>query len=81
MLDVISWCVSGISVVGAVLNAKQKISGFVFWCVANVAWVVIDCSVGLYAQAALFGVYTGISLYGIWTWWRKKKCEESVKST
>ena len=62
-----------LSLLGAVLNAKGRISGFYIWIVANVGWVIVDLSHGLYSQAILFAVYTMISVYGIIQWSRRTK--------
>ena len=70
----ITWIMSALSIIGAVLNAKGKVSGFYFWIVANLAWVAYDISIGLYSQAVLFAVYTVISAWGIYQWrkaWHK----------
>lgn len=65
---VITWVITVISIIGAVLNAQKKISGFYFWIVANTAWVAIDVYSGVYAQAALFLFYFAVCVYGLYSW-------------
>lgn len=72
MLDNLMWIVSSLSILGAVLNAKLNIKGFYVWVIANLLWVAYDIYLGAYAQAALFCVYTGISIWGIKKWREKK---------
>jgi nicotinamide mononucleotide transporter len=72
MLNNLSWIIVAASIIGAIYNARAKILGFYIWVVANVAWVVYDLYIGSYSQAALFVVYTIISIIGI-IQWRKKR--------
>ena len=63
-----TWFITVLSIIGVILNAQKKISGFYFWIVANFSWVLIDFHKGIYAQAALFGFYFLMCFYGIYTW-------------
>jgi nicotinamide riboside transporter PnuC len=72
VLTVVSWIITSVSLLGAVLNAKKSIVGFYIWIPANLAWVGYDIYIGQYAQAVLFIVYTAISTWGIYQW-RKQK--------
>lgn len=62
------WALTALSIIGVVLNARKKISGFYFWAVANVFWAVVNALQGQHAQAVLFGFYFVASVYGIWVW-------------
>jgi len=72
LLDIVTWIISGISIIGAILNSKKDIRGFYFWIVANVAWVIIDFMKGIPAQSILFIIYTGITIFGIYQWKKEK---------
>ena len=63
---------TGLSIVGAVLNIKKRRSGFAVYTVANVGWIIVDLYNGIYAQAALFLVFTALSTWG-WIEWGKKE--------
>lgn len=63
-----SWAIAVLSVVGVVLNVKKLRAGFAVWSVTNGFWAVYDFSIGAYAQAALFTVYLGLALWGLWEW-------------
>ena len=67
-----TWVITLISILGAILNAQKKIVGFWVWMLANTLWIVVDLQAGLPAQAALFAVYNGICIYGLLQW-RKDK--------
>lgn len=67
----ITWALTLLSMIGVVLNARKKVSGFWFWAVANAGWVAVNYRQGLWAQALLFGFYFMVSLYGIWAWSRE----------
>lgn len=56
------------AIVGVVLNIKRRSECFYIWSVTNFGWVVIDYQAELYAQSALFAVYTALALWGIYEW-------------
>lgn len=62
------WALTGLSLVGVVLNIRRKRSCFVVWGVTNAAWAVIDLDAGLYAQAALFAIYFALAIWGFMVW-------------
>lgn len=64
---------AAISIVGTVLVIRKRLSGFYLWCISNVAWVFIDIEAGLYAQAALFVGYLGLSVYGVYEWKKNER--------
>ncbi|MDR1560913.1 MAG: nicotinamide mononucleotide transporter family protein [Holosporaceae bacterium] len=61
-----------VSLTGAFFNARRKWYSFVIWALANVFWVIYDLSVGAYFQAALFGCYLSMNVYGLYCWKFKK---------
>lgn len=65
------WIITIMAIAGVVLNVKKRIEGFYFWTISNIGFVAVDFNAGLYAQAVLFVVYTGLSVWGIIEW-RKK---------
>ena len=65
------WIITTMAIVGVIFNVKKRIEGFYLWTISNLGFVVIDYKAGLYAQALLFVVYTGLSIWGI-VEWRKK---------
>ena len=71
LIDICAWVVTIISIIGVILNAQKKISGFYFWMFSNFSWVLIDIHKGIYAQAALFVFYFGMCFYGVYSWKRK----------
>jgi len=67
-MDILGWITVALGIIGAYLNVKKKISGFVFWIIANTIQIVIAFCTGTYFNMLLFGVYTFLSIYGIITW-------------
>lgn len=67
-MTALAWLLTVLSLVGVVLNIKRKKACFYVWGVTNFGWVVVDYSAGLYAQAALFTIYTVLAVYGIYEW-------------
>lgn len=68
MIEVFTWTLAALSVVGVVLNVKKKSICFVIWAITNAAWAVYDFSIGAYAQSALFAVYFGLAIWGLLKW-------------
>lgn len=68
MLNNLMWVVTLAAICGALLNARQKVSGFYVWIVTNTCLVAYNVYQTQYAQAVLFLVYTGISVVGIISW-------------
>ncbi len=77
MQHLLPWTLTVISIVGAVLNIKKKRSSFAVYTVANIGWIAVNVYHGIYAQAALFLVFTGLSTWG-WIEWGRREWEESA---
>ena len=71
-MNELSWLFTGLSILGAVLNAFGKIAGFYVWVIANLCWISFDIYQHLYSQILMFVVYTVTSIIGIVVWRRKK---------
>lgn len=72
MTEIITWSLTFISIIGAILNVKKRRSGFIAYTVANIGWVIVDVYYGVYAQATLFVVFTGLSVWGLIEWKDKR---------
>jgi len=73
MMSWMPWLTAAISIIGTVLVIRKRLSGFYLWCVSNIVWVWIDINAEQYAQAVLFTVYLGLSVFGAWEWKSLKK--------
>lgn len=71
---ILPWSLTALSILGAVLNIKKKRSGFAVYTVANIGWIAVDIYKGIYAQAALFVVFTALSTWG-WIEWGRRRWE------
>ncbi len=67
------WLLAGVSLVGILLNIKKRRACFVVWIFTNVIWMIVDWQAGLVAQSVVFMAYTGLAVWGLWEWRRKKK--------
>jgi len=63
-----TWLCAFLSIIGVILNIKKHRSCFIIWAVTNASWTVVDFTVGLYAQSALFFVYFILAIYGLIEW-------------
>lgn len=53
---------------GQVLVGRRNHNGFLFWIAGNAALIYNFVGAGQLGLAALYGVYTGISIYSIVSW-------------
>jgi nicotinamide mononucleotide transporter len=63
-----TWLLTGLSILGVILNIKKKRICFWIWAFTNAGWMVIDFIMGIYSQSALFAVYFGLAIWGILEW-------------
>jgi nicotinamide riboside transporter PnuC len=70
------WIITAMSVTGVVLNVKKRRICFLVWIVANGGWIFVNLRHGIYAQAGLFVIYTGLSIWGWFEWGKKRKQQE-----
>jgi nicotinamide riboside transporter PnuC len=78
-MEFITWIVTITAIIGVIYNIKKRVEGFYLWTLTNTAWVYLDAKAGLYSQAFLFIVYTGLSIYGILVW-RKESAIRKEKN-
>jgi len=73
VLDSISFFLSGLSIIGALLNAYNKLSGFYLWIIANAGWIIVCIYTGMYSQIPMWSVYFATSIIGIIQWKKSNK--------
>ncbi len=62
------WALTALSLMGVILNIRKHRACFWIWTGTNASWAAIDWWAGLYAQAVLFAVYTGLAVWGLIAW-------------
>ena len=67
------WIITIIALIGTVLNAHQKRSGFLFWIVSNAGLSGYNFGIDEYAQSLLFFVYLILAIYGFINWGRPEE--------
>ena len=67
-MDTFAWVLAIISIIGVLLNIRKEASGFIFYTISNIGWVIVNVKHEIYAQAFLFLVFTGLSIYGWFSW-------------
>ncbi len=73
--EISTWVLAVLSLAGVILNVRKDKRCFYLWGVANVGWVLINLRAGIPAQAALFLIYFGLSVWGFFDWRRHEKLE------
>jgi len=63
-----TWLLTAFSILGVVLNIQKRRCCFWIWAGTNGSWAVVDYWHGIYAQAALFTIYFGLAIYGLYSW-------------
>ena len=66
------WILSGIGILGGILNAMGKKEGFYVWLVSNTGWIIYFGIQRIWCQAPLWVVYNAICILGIIQWSKKK---------
>jgi len=72
------WIVTAVSLIGVILNIHKKRSCFYVWTCTNTAWCIYDFCIGAYAQSALFSVYIGLAVWGIWKWGEERRIANAI---
>lgn len=72
-MEIVTWLISVMALIGTILNANMNKHGFTLWLITNMFWTIVDFKAGLYAQSALFLAYTLLAIKGIITWTKKEK--------
>ena len=57
-----------LGIIGAILVSFKRIEGFYLWLIANPMWMYIGLRNDDYGLVVMFGVYTVITINGIWQW-------------
>lgn len=72
-VEVFGWIGSAFGITGALLNARKKRIGFLFYTVANIILVGVGFARQEWYNVALFTVFMIIALYGWVVWGSRKK--------
>lgn len=72
ILEVISYIVTVLTLVGTVANAFQKSWCFYLWIVTNLFWIIYNITIQQYQQAIIYIVNTIICVIGIVNWHKNK---------
>ncbi len=64
------WILTTMSIAGTWLNIQKKTSCWIVWSIANLGWIISFVMKRMPAEASLFIVYLGLSVYG-WLKWRR----------
>ncbi|GMB10433.1 MAG: nicotinamide mononucleotide transporter [Candidatus Improbicoccus devescovinae] len=73
LLDVLSWVMSGVAIIGNIFNTKKNKFGFVFWSVSNLFMVFRFWHTKQFDQCALNSIYFFLSIYGLYSWNKTSK--------
>lgn len=77
--EILSWVMSGIALIGTLLNAERNKWGFIFWLVSNFYLTIKFWYIGELAQSILFAVYTILAIRGIYAWTKQDFKAKSIK--
>ena len=74
----LTWLLTGLSLIGVVLNIHKRQECFYIWAVTNTCWMLIDFKKGIPAQGVLFMVYVILAIYGIIMWKKKPNAKSKI---
>lgn len=63
-----TWIITGISLIGTVVNIYKSSWCFVFWLISNTAWCLWNLHIGQIPLAFQFFVYILLAVYGLIKW-------------
>ncbi len=69
-MTALTWITAIAALIGVWLNIRKHVACFWIWSATNAAWVYVDLSHGIFAQAALQAAYVALAVYGIFQWSR-----------
>ena len=81
VLTIIGWVLTGISLIGVILNAYKRIEGFYLMLPSSIGWVIYNYYLDLYSQALLFFVYIFLNILGLYQWSKMAKEEKAMKKS
>lgn len=73
LVEVLTYVMMVIALVGSYLNAKQIREGFLLWMITNGFWIFHNVVVSEYAQAILYTANMVIAIMGFINWKKDKK--------
>lgn len=68
MLTVLSWIAVVCSVSGNYYVNQKRVCGQVLWFVGSLIWLGLSLNSHIWSQVALFSIYTGFNIQGMWKW-------------
>ena len=74
--ELFRWATFVITMVGVILNIKKSRWCFLFWFVANAAWLYICWSAGIYQGALTYAIFNVTCVWG-WIEWKKGEANEN----
>ena len=69
----ITWIMTAIAIIGTILNSFQKRSGFYFWLIGNLFWVIYNYKNEMPAQSALYLFNSIMCIIGLIKWKNNKE--------
>ena len=68
MIEITAWIITGLSIIGTILNIKRIKFCFVIWAFINAFWFGYDIYKEAYPQAVIFFVYFILAIWGLIEW-------------
>ena len=72
MIEMVGWILSGLTILGAIMNTFKNRWGFIVWIIANLGWIVFNIITETYSQIPVWLAMTVISMYGFISWSKAK---------
>lgn len=72
LVEILTYVMMVIALVGSYLNAKQRREGFLLWMITNGFWIIHNLTVSEYAQSILYAANMVIAIMGFINWKRDK---------
>lgn len=70
MIEVMTYAITALAIIGTAANALQKRWCFIVWSVTNTFWMIYNACNGQYAQALLYAFNLAMAAVGLIKWRR-----------
>jgi len=65
----LGWPLSGLGILGSILNIYKKKLGFIIWSIGNIGWMVLAIWIPPFRpQLPLWLVFTALNMVGYFKW-------------
>lgn len=78
-IEIVSWGMTTLTIIGTIANSFQKRAGFYFWLISNLFWIGYNIYNKMYAQAAVYAFNSLMCVVGLVKWKKTEMRDNNVQ--